>query len=513
LFILYLQPQAKCRRAKANQSALGFGTLAIVTLLASTPAHAAVTTDGRTGPVQSLSGQMTIPQDLGTSVGPNLFHSFATFSIDAGESLSFTAIDPFDNVISRVTGGAASTIDGPLSSSISNSGGGGANLWLINPAGIVFGPGASLFVAGSFHASTADVLNLGNCATDPGTCGQFRATDPDSSSLAVAPPESFGFLGPAPAAIEANQAFIQVNLGYSLSLTGGDISVTGGYWYAPGGSIRITSVAGPGSVPVNDLAPATTVTDFGNLSLSGVIVDTNGFTPQGPFPGTPAGRIFIRGGTVVADASKITSNHNGPAAGGGIILLGADAITVTNSTEIDVFNSGTGNPGTILLQGGDVSIGGASTVNSRVTSTRPGAPVIVSGADIRLDTGGTISALGFQGSTGDITLTATGDFSIDGSGPVPAAITSAVLLGTLGDAGTIVVEAGETVSLVSGAQLSSETAGAGHAGSVDVTAAEIIVDGTLTPDRFTAITSKTTAGATGNAGAVMLTSDAIRIVR
>ena len=96
-----------------------------------------------------------IPADLGALSGENLFHSFARFGIGAGETATFTGPDSVTNVISRVTGGEPSNIYGTLRSTMPN-----ADVWLLNPSGVVFGEGAQLEVRGSFHAATADYLDF-----------------------------------------------------------------------------------------------------------------------------------------------------------------------------------------------------------------------------------------------------------------------------------------------------------------------------------------------------------------
>jgi len=107
-------------------------------LMTSEPLHADVVTDGSVGAVQSLTGpDYAIPETLGTVKGSNLFHSFEQFSIKTEESATFTGSDSIQNVISRVTGGQRSDIDGTLRSNV-----GKADFYFINPSGVVFGPNA-----------------------------------------------------------------------------------------------------------------------------------------------------------------------------------------------------------------------------------------------------------------------------------------------------------------------------------------------------------------------------------
>ncbi|MCK5898117.1 MAG: filamentous hemagglutinin N-terminal domain-containing protein, partial [Methylococcales bacterium] len=125
----------------------------------SSVSFADIQTDGSAGKVDNLSGTMTIPQSLGKTVGHNLFHSFKNFSVNTGESATFTGANALRNVISRVTGGAPSVVDGLLKSSIPN-----ADFYFINPAGIAFGANAQVNVPNGFHVSTANKLTFDNGA-------------------------------------------------------------------------------------------------------------------------------------------------------------------------------------------------------------------------------------------------------------------------------------------------------------------------------------------------------------
>src|SRR5919108_3394450 len=216
---------------------------------------AEVTLDGTLGPAGSLADpNFMIPDTVGRTVGTNLFHSFGVFNINTGESATFTGPSSIENVLGRVTSGSSSFIDGLLRTQFENA---SPNLFLLNPAGVLFGPNASLDVQGSFHVSTADYLKLGEG-------GRFEATNPENSVLTVAPPEAFGFLGERqPAGIAVQGSLLQVPDGETLSVVGGDIKVAGGSLYASGGRIDIASVASPGEVLPN--APDLGVASFERL--------------------------------------------------------------------------------------------------------------------------------------------------------------------------------------------------------------------------------------------------------
>ena len=170
-----------------------------------------------------------------------------------------------------MTGGSLSSIDGLLQCTIN-----GANLYLLNPSGVMFGPNASLDVKGSFHISTADYLKLSDG-------GIFYADPAKSSVLSVAEPQAFGFLSANPAAISLDRSVLQVPAGQTLSIIGGDITAVndpsapnyyGSSYYtlsAPCGRINLISVASPGEV--NFSAPDL---GMGSFTKLGTITLSNG---------------------------------------------------------------------------------------------------------------------------------------------------------------------------------------------------------------------------------------------
>ena len=167
-----------------------------------------VTPDGNLGgrPGDRISG--------GARRGDNLFHSFREFGIDVGRSVYFDGTG-VRNILSRVTGGNPSEIFGRLGVL------GNANLFLINPSGILFGAGASLDVNGSFVGTTADSFVFKNGFT-------FSATNPQAPSLlTVSVPIGLQYGIQTPGAISVNQSALLVNSGQSLILAGGNITLDG----------------------------------------------------------------------------------------------------------------------------------------------------------------------------------------------------------------------------------------------------------------------------------------------
>jgi len=214
--------------------------LALVLAFLTRPGWAQVTLDGSLGVNGAVIGpHYRIPDTLGQRAGSNLFHSFGSFSIRESESATFTGPAGIANVISRVTGGQTSTIDGRLRSEIPK-----ADVWLINPAGVAFGPKAQVDVPGALHVSTADDLRFVDGAT-------FSATNPQAVALSAAPPEAFGFLRRSPAAIRMDGSQLEIAPEGAISLTGGDIVLgAGSVIDAPEGRFQATSLASPGAVDV-----------------------------------------------------------------------------------------------------------------------------------------------------------------------------------------------------------------------------------------------------------------------
>ncbi|MDP6679883.1 MAG: filamentous hemagglutinin N-terminal domain-containing protein, partial [Verrucomicrobiota bacterium] len=168
-----------------------------------------VVVDNSFGTGGALAGpNFQIPDSLGKTVGGNLFHSFTEFSVQTGGSATFTGPDAIDNILGRVTGGNISEIDGLIKSDIA-----GANLYLMNPNGFLFGENAKVDVDGAFTVSSRDRINLGKD-------GAFLAADPDQSVFTASPPEAFGFLGGNPAG--------KITFNGTRLVTGGQVNIAGG---------------------------------------------------------------------------------------------------------------------------------------------------------------------------------------------------------------------------------------------------------------------------------------------
>ena len=180
--------------------------------------HTLVTTDGDYTQIEG-----------GVQSGSNLFHRFDGFGIGVGETADFAVPEATQAVFGQVAGGGASYIDGRLQISGSN-----ADLYLMNPAGVLFGPEAQLNLGGSLAVTTADQIGFGDAWLDI-----LETTDYKDFTDS---PEAYRFTADAPGAI-VNRANLSVDTGEVIRLVGGDV-VNAGTLSAAGGEVTLSAVSG-----------------------------------------------------------------------------------------------------------------------------------------------------------------------------------------------------------------------------------------------------------------------------
>ncbi len=431
---------------------------AALSMFCATAASAAVLADGTVGTIVApAGGNYTITG--GAIRGGNLFHSFSQFSLSTGNAAIFNG-PVVANIISRVTGGLASNIDGTIRSNIA-----GANLYLLNPAGIVFGPNASLDITGSFHATTADYLKLG-------TTGRFPADIGGATNLTTDPPSAFGFLNANPASIAVNGSLLTVPEGKSISLVSGGITITNGNLWAYGGTVNLASVASAGEV----LYDGVNITPQGFAALGPVTISenrANAAQPTYPVPGVPALPLDMQG--------LRTANLDASGKGGGKIQIRGGSFYISGGT---VYNDTYENvaPQTIdIAVSGNATIDRSSVTGNAMAGTASGAAITISGGTVNVSSSviNTDSQSGANGS--NLSLTATDTINISGTSVVS---TDANSVGSR--AGTISVTA-PTVTILSGARVSSSAPvlGATGAGSITLNATQSLnVVGELRSDTF-----------------------------
>ncbi|GAX40404.1 filamentous hemagglutinin outer membrane protein [Tolypothrix sp. NIES-4075] len=471
-----------------NWKRLGLGVLlafgyAIAT--ATKCAAQSITLDGTLGPARTLSGpNYTIRQADGLPVGNNLFQSFGRFNLNANESANFQSTANIRNILSRVTGGSTSFIDGRIFTQSRN-----VNLFFINPNGIIFGPNASLNVGsatrGSFIATTANALFWANGS-------QFSATNPgNATSLLTIVGDPSGFLStltPPPINVSgstlANRSsfFSNPYNGQSLLLVGGDVKVDNATLQAPGGRIELGGLAEPGTI---------------GLTTNGNILSLN-------FPENLArASVSLTNGSNVSVASG----------GGGSIAVNASDIDILGGSNLRAGIRPLA--GTDNAQAGDVNLNATGTLRIENSSVYNVAFGRGNGGNLRVDTGKLIITDGVlttatlsQGRAGDVIVNASDSMeltnSLTSNDRVPivipvelfdssSAFTINVPIGLFsasidarnlpnlsaflpiagGDAGNLTINTGRLI-VSNGAVVSAGTTTAGRAGNLSVNAKDFI---------------------------------------
>ncbi|MDM8560348.1 filamentous hemagglutinin N-terminal domain-containing protein [Candidatus Parabeggiatoa sp. HSG14] len=423
--------------------------LTIFIIIISLSSNAEVTLDGSLGQQGVLSGpNYLIGADLGQQHGGNLFHSFQDFNLQSHEGAIFSGPNSVNNIISRVTGGNPSNIDGLIRSTIPQ-----ANMYFLNPYGIVFGPNAELDVQGSFHASTADYLRLGGN-------GRFDARQPNNSLLTVAPVQAFGFLTDTPAQITVQESYLHINKGKHFSFVGGDLHFNGspfGYdidkldlptphLFAESGQFNLISVASRGEIISTDSGFSTNLekAQLGQITLDNVLLSVSG---------NKGGDIFIRAGHLKLINSVIESNtHN---ENGGVINIAVDQFDLLghqNTSAIYTHTGGKGNGGTVNLHVKQLNLSENAQIGSITIGSGRAGTILIKQAE-------TVNISGIQGFNDD---GFTGIYSL-----------SVGEENNAGDAGNIDIEAHQ-ITLNSGF-ISNGTRGYGEAGRIDIKAHQIML--------------------------------------
>src|SRR5919199_3283367 len=439
----------------------------------------------------------------GTQNGTNLFHSFSEFNVLPGRAVYFQNPTGVENILSRVTGNSASNISGTLGVF------GKANLFLINPNGIIFGANATLDVGGSFVATTANAILLGDT-------GRFSASEPASSNLLTIQPSAFFFNQlPTQAIVNYSKDFglsqntgqftqgLQVPNGRSLLLVGGDVKLDSGILQAPGGRVELGGIAGSGNVALNfngntpslyfptDVARA----DVSMTTAAGINVANGG-----------SGSIAINARNIdVLDSSYLSAgrilsdtNNSQP---GDITLNATGAINIFNGSSVLNVISGSGTGGNVRMDTGQLVIRDGVVGSSSLSNQNRGGNLLVNASQSVEVTGTTVDGrvsintaigvlpnipiglftapLGVGGSAGDTTIK-TGRLQFQGGARL------AVGTNNQNPGGTLTIQASDWVELIGTSAngtptiVASGTQGNGRSGDVRIDTRRLVVrDGAI----------------------------------
>ncbi|MGL5835344.1 MAG: filamentous hemagglutinin N-terminal domain-containing protein, partial [Waterburya sp.] len=453
----------------------------------------------------------------GTARGNNLFHSFEEFSVPGGKEAVFNNAESIENILSRVTGGNESVINGGIGAN------GSANVFLINPAGIIFGENAFLNVGGSFIGSTADSLLF------PDGIG-YSATDVDAAPmLTINAPIGLGFRDtPQPITNSSlfdidNSVGLSVPKDKTLALIGGDLSLAGGIISTEGGRIELGSVGKNSTVSLTKIAQGWDVgyegvENFQDLSLTGQAVveskgtDTGDIEVQGQNISVLEGssidiltsegkagnlRIFAADSVEVSDSkadsdrlgSVISNSVEASASGAGSTLaIDTKQLTVNNGGQIAATTFGSNQGGNIDLKATEILIGqplifaaddyipSVIYTQTDLISTGDGGDINLETTRLKIEDGGEINTqvLG-SGNGGNLLINAVESVELTGEDataqPTPSFLISGVgdISSATGNSGDLTINT-STLKITDGAQISASAQNIGNGGVLTINA-------------------------------------------
>ncbi|MBD2203255.1 filamentous hemagglutinin N-terminal domain-containing protein [Calothrix sp. FACHB-1219] len=482
----------------------------------------------------------------GTKSGSNLFHSFTQFSVLKDTTAWFKNDVDVSNIISRVTGGSISDINGLIRAN------GTANLFLINPNGIVFGANAALNIGGSFVASTADSIKFADGSI-------YSAVNPQAAPLlTINTPIGLQY-GANPGAIivngDGNKLFldefyatsrknrpvgIAVPSGQTLALVGGEVSLVGGNVTAAQGRVEIGAVkdslvtinstnsglslsytgvnnfldinltqsasidvSGAGSGNVQVISKNVNVTDG-----SAILAYTEGSLNGGAIQINARESLKVNGSNPDSGLSTIISTDvsTGATGNGGIIDITTNKLIATDGGQVSSSTFGFGTGGTVNIQASDIELifGGPLGPSGIFANTDSGSgdagKVNVVTENLLISDGAQISTTSWFGSGkgGDINITAKKTQLIGAAFDEFASVLLATTYSN-GDGGNIYLKT-DNLAVKDGAQIGNNTNLGGNAGKIEVIANNIEISGTV-PGKFASgLFSNVEENATGNGG-------------
>ena len=471
------------------------GVLAHGILCSENHALAQITPDGTLdnnsstiAPNVNIKGSAADRIDGGATRGANLFHSFQEFNVGESQRVYFANPTGISNILTRVTGSNISNILGTLGVD------GGANLFLINPNGILFGNNARLDVAGSFVGSTANSFVFGNGL-------EFSATNPQTpSSLLTVNPSALLFNQLQAGRIENrsiapagdNIFGLRVPDGQSLLLVGGEIAINEGKLNAPGGRVELAGIAGEGTVGLNVDGNNLSLIVPDNVAKADISLSNQALVSTS---GEGGGAIQVWGkGVTVNGGSQIEASTLGALPGKGLSVNASESVQV-------VGESPTGIRSGLFAESFGTGDAGDLTINTR---------------QLQILAGGKISSSTTNaGVAGNLTVNASESVQLIGIPDNPNLGTGIFAASNgVGDAGDITINTRQLL-IQNGAGIITDNEGKGVGGSITVNAESVQLVGTAIlpqfPNRWYPSKISSNAYATGPAGKITINSNQLLI--
>ncbi len=440
------------------------------------PAFSQVTSDKTTNTTINPNGN-NFNIINGIQKGNNLFHSFKEFSIPKGSSAVFNNSTDVINIINRVTGGNISNIDGLIKAN------GNANLFLINPAGLVFGENASLDIGGSFFGSTAASILF-----EDGF--EFSAVDPQNEPLlTVSVPVGLQMgINPGNITVEGNghnQTYpaintipfdrsnstleLKVSQGRSIGLIGGNIFLNSGVLTAESGRIELGAVGQnieQNNSSLVNLNSTVTGWRFGYENISNF------------------------GDIVLNERSLIDASGNG----GGSIRLQGGQVEFNNASALLIQNVGKTAAGEIqvdatesfVMQGNSLGGLAINEIRTEALGDGKGADIGINTQQLTLRNASRVGTWTFgSASGGDINVRATEQIEVNGfapSNPILVSNLAPVSFGaTAGASGNMFIST-DRLSIADGGIVATISFGASAGGDLTIEATELVeLSGVIKP--------------------------------
>lgn len=337
---------------------------------------------------ESSSVNPSIDKDLiegGAIRDNNLFHSFKEFNVNPNQKVYFSNPDNITNILTRVTGSNISRILGTLGVN------GAANLFLINPKGIIFGENAKLDIGGSFLASTGERIIFDNY--------NFNTVNPETSPLLKINLTLGLQLGRNPSEVEVRgkghnlttvppfslqlerndrNTGLRVNPGNTFALIGGDVSFRDGVITAETGRIELGAV-NLGFVGIDNNIQGwefdySSINNFGNIELiKKSLADVSG---------VGSGFIKVRSqNLLMSDGSILWTQNLGDAVSGNININVSDSLQVDGTTADAVIPTGIfaealgGQGGNVTVNGKTVAVSSGGSIATYTYNKYPGGNI------------------------------------------------------------------------------------------------------------------------------------------